>query len=126
MMPELFANSRFIVNVTPNFGSGIHERVSNGFAAKACVVSDDNNYSRKKLSGFPTYFGFDWADPDWEEKLISHLEDSKVYAGEEFQPALDLLDQDFSWDRLFQEMLDIAEMVRILCANDAYFQAYAY
>ncbi|MDL2284130.1 hypothetical protein LJC19_03165 [Oxalobacter sp. OttesenSCG-928-P03] len=121
---ELFANSKFVVNVTPNFASGIHERVPHGFAARACVVSDDNDCSRSNLSGLPTYFGFDWADPDWEEKLISHLEDSKVYAEEEFQPALDLVNQDFSLDQVFQAMLEIAEVVRMLDVNDATFQAY--
>lgn len=123
-MQELFANSKFVVNVTPNFGSNVHERVPYGFAAKACVISDDNDYSRNNLSDIPTYFGFDWTDPDWEEKLIDHLEDSKAYE-DEFQPALDMANQEFSLNRRFQAMLDIVEMVRMLDANDAFFQTYA-
>ncbi len=109
---ELFANSKFIVNTSPNNSLGAHERVLLGFGSKACVVSDSNDYSRALFSGCPTFFGFDWADPDWEEKVVSHLESGKTFDDEAFQPALDILNQEFCPHRAFQVMVDIAETVR--------------
>jgi hypothetical protein len=107
----LFADSKFIVNITPNFASGTHERVPNGFAAKACVVSDDNTYTLNKFTGLPNYFGFSWVDPDWEDKLIAHLESNRTY-DDELEPAFELTNRDFSGLNFMRTMLEIAEVVR--------------
>lgn len=45
-LAALYAETQYLVNTTPNFSMGVHERVPNGFAAKACVISDDNAFSR--------------------------------------------------------------------------------
>lgn len=112
LMQGLFADSKFVVNVTPNFASGTHERVPNGFAAKACVVSDDNTYTLDRFSELPNYFGFSWVDPDWEEKLIAHLESPRIYSDDELEPAFELTHREFSGLNFVQAMLRIAEMVQ--------------
>lgn len=107
----LFADTQYVVNVTPNFASGTHERVPNGFAARACVVSDDNAYTLAKFQSLPTYFGFSWTDPDWEAKLVDHLEGQRAY-DDELEPAFQLAHRDFSGLNFMQSMIQIAEIVR--------------
>ncbi|HEX4030489.1 MAG TPA: hypothetical protein VHX20_09000 [Terracidiphilus sp.] len=111
LMHGLFADTKYIVNVTPNFASGTHERVPNGFAAKACVVSDDNTYTLTKFHNLPSYFGFSWADPDWEAKLIDHLESHRTY-DDELEPAFQIAHRDFNGLNFMQSMIQIAEVVR--------------
>jgi hypothetical protein len=110
-MHGLFADAKYIVNVTPNFASGTHERIPNGFAAKACVVSDDNTYTLAKFHQLPNYFGFSWADPDWEVKLIDHLESHRTY-DDELEPAFQMAHRDFNGLSFMQSMIQIAEVVR--------------
>lgn len=68
-LPELMADTQFVVNSTPNFGSGAHERVLAAFAARACVVSDHNDYSRNVLAGVPSFFGVEWHTDDLADRL---------------------------------------------------------
>lgn len=111
LVQGLFADSKFIINVTQNVSSGIHERVPNGFAAKACVVSDDNAYTLSNFTELPSYFGFSWVDFDWEDKLVAHLEGDRAY-DDVLQPAFELSDRDFNGIKLMQTMLEIAQVVR--------------
>jgi hypothetical protein len=110
-LAELFADTQFIVNTTPNFSSGTHERVLYGFTAKACIVSDDNDFARRRFGAVPSYFGFDWTDPDWAEKLAARFADRETY-DDRMQPALDLVESEFNLARLMQAMSEIAELVR--------------
>jgi hypothetical protein len=111
LMHGLFADTKYIVNVTPNFASGTHERVPNGFAAKACVVSDDNAYTLTKFHNLPSYFGFSWTDPDWEAKLIDHLERHRA-SDDELWPAFQMAHHDFNGLNFMQSMIQIAEVIR--------------
>jgi hypothetical protein len=111
LVQGLFADSKFIVSVTPNVASGTHERVANGFAAKACVVSDDNAYTLNKFADLPNYCGFSWVDPDWEDKIVAYLESDRTY-DDALQPAYELSNQEFNGAKLMQTMLEIAEVVR--------------
>lgn len=107
----LFADAKYIVNVTPNFASGTHERVPNGFAARACVVSDDNTYTLANFHHLPSYFGLSWTDPDWEARLIEHLESPRTY-DDELEPAFQVAHRDFNGLHFMQSMIQIAEVVR--------------
>jgi hypothetical protein len=108
---ELFADTQFVVNTTPNFGSSAHERIPNGFAARACVVSDDNDYTRQSFADLPTYFGFDWTDADWAEKLVARFEDPEDYS-DMMQPAFDRGAREFDGLKFMRALLDLAEMLR--------------
>jgi hypothetical protein len=108
---ELLADTQYVVNTTPNFGSGSHERIPNGFAARACVVSDDNDYTRTTFGELPTYFGFDWTDPDWAERLIERFEDDEDFS-EATQPAFELGAREFDGTKFMGALIEIAQMMR--------------
>jgi hypothetical protein len=120
-LPALYADAQFIVNVTPNLSSGAHERVMQGMAAKACVISDDNDFTRRRFGTLRNYHGFDWTDPDWVEKIAAQFDDRTDY-GDLVQPAVDLLEADFAPRKLVDALLEIAELVRFgeNCAPLAY------
>jgi hypothetical protein len=111
-LAELYADTQFIVNTTPNFSSGTHERVLYGFTAKACVVSDDNDFTRRRFGALPSYFGFDWTDPDWADKIAARFADREDY-DDRMQPALDLVESEFNLAKLIQAMVEIAELMRL-------------
>jgi hypothetical protein len=84
-LPELMADTQFVVNTTPNVASGTHERVLAGFAARACVVSDLNDYLRASFACLPSFFGVEWHTDDLADCLAS------VWAmTEDLGPATDL------------------------------------
>jgi len=120
-LPALYADAQFIVNVTPNLSGGAHERVMQGMAAKACVISDDNDFTRRRFGALRNYQGFDWTDPDWAEKIAARFDDHTDY-GDLMQPAVDLLEADFAPRKLVDALLEIAELVRFgeNCAPLAY------
>lgn len=68
-LPELMADTQFVVNTTPNFGSGVHERVLGAFAARACAVSDHNDHSRVAMADVPSFFGVEWHTDDLADRL---------------------------------------------------------
>ncbi|MBV8911943.1 MAG: hypothetical protein JOZ05_02750, partial [Acetobacteraceae bacterium] len=56
-IPLLYANSQFVLNTMPNFSHGTHDRVLYGFAARSCVVTNENADMRERFGALPTYFG---------------------------------------------------------------------
>jgi hypothetical protein len=110
-LPELYADAQFIVNVTPNFSSGAHERVLQGMAAKACVISDDNDFARRRFGALPSYHGFDWNDPDWPEKIVAWFDSREDYEDRP-QLAVDFLAAEFDIGKLIGALLEIADLVR--------------
>lgn len=74
-LDTMYADTQILVNVTPNFASGAHERVLRGFAARCRVVSDDNEHGRTVLHGLPTYHGMDWHAPDLAERVAAAFHD---------------------------------------------------
>ena len=116
-LAELTADTQFVVNATPNFGSGAHERVLAGFAARACVVSDHNDYSRKAFANVPSFFGVEWHTDDLAERLAA------IWATEgDLGPATDvaaqLADTTFAPSNFIETLLELAE-IRIFTMNRA-------
>ena len=108
-LPELMADTQFVVNTTPNFSSGVHERVLNAFAARACAISDHNDYSRANLAGFPSYFGVEWHTDDLDDRL------AEIWAidgdlGPATDAALQHVETQHSPILLMQGMLELAEL----------------
>jgi hypothetical protein len=120
-LPALYADAQFIVNVTPNLSYGAHERAMQGMAAKASVVSDDNDFTRHRFGALPNYHGFDWTDPDWADKIAARFEDPADY-GDLAQPAIELLETEFAPRKLTDALVEIAAIVRFgeSCAPLAY------
>lgn len=111
-LAELYADTQFVVNTTPNFSCGTHERVLYGFTAKACVISDDNDFTRRRFGALPSYFGFDWTDADWVESIAARFAEREVY-DDRVQPALDLVESEFNLTKLTQAMFEVAELMRL-------------
>jgi hypothetical protein len=107
----LYASSQMIVNTTPNFGSGLHERVSDGFASRTVVISDRNDYARRVLDPLPTYVGYDWTDPDWREKVAARYDDPTDYS-DLTQPALDFVERSFDPLDFMESLIEAASLVR--------------
>jgi hypothetical protein len=110
-LAALYADTQIIVNTMPNFATGTHERVLQGFAAKACVVSDDNDFTRSRFGALPSYFGFDWTDPDWAEKVAARFADPEGF-DDRVQPAWDLVTSEFDFAGLIRAMTELAELMR--------------
>jgi hypothetical protein len=109
---ELMADTQFVVNTTPNFGSGMHERVLAAFAARACVVSDHNDYSRNILAGVPSFFGVEWHTDDLADRLAD------IFAiAEDLGPATDvalqLTETVFAPVNFMQALLELGEIGRL-------------
>jgi len=77
-----YAQAQILVNTTPNFATGAHERVLRGFAARACVISDENAFAASVLSQLPTHHAVDWSAADLPDRLASLLDGAAPEEGE--------------------------------------------
>ncbi len=111
-LPEAYAETQFVLNSTPNFASGVHERVAYGFDARCCVVSDQNAYMRTALAGIPTFFAIDPGDAGVSERLRAIYDDPADYT-DLAQPALDLSADAFDGVRYMHSLLELADEVRV-------------
>ncbi len=107
-----YAQSQILVNVTPNFAGGAHERVLRGFAARCCIASDNNAFAHERLQPLPTYHGFDWHAPDLPDRLaaIFHMawcEEAELDAAETFVAA------NYDPERFLQRMIELALLARM-------------
>lgn len=110
-LPTLYSQTQFLLNTMPNFATCTHERVLHGFAAKCCVVTNENSFMRERFGGLPSYFGVDTEATDLEERLAGLCYGSKRY-DDELQPALDLVQDEFSAASMMRGMIDLALEVR--------------
>jgi hypothetical protein len=63
-LSSIYADTQFLLNTSPNVGSGIHERVAYGLDARCFVVSDQNDFSERYLQNIPTFKGLDFFDEE--------------------------------------------------------------
>ena len=94
-LPLLFANTQFLLNTMPNFSHGTHERVLYGFAARSCVVTNDNAEMRRRFGDLPSFFSVSTEAEALSDQLAALHATSERY-DERTQPALDLMEQEFS------------------------------
>ena len=118
-MPRVYAETQFMLNTTPNFSSGLHERVAYGLDARCCVVSDENAFMKAELAGLPTLFAIDPAAPDLADQLQQIHDDTTDYTSAT-QPALDLVTRVFDGERYMTSLLDLAHEVRMGQQFNAY------
>ena len=110
-LPALYAETQFLVSTNPNFSHGVHERIPNGFAARACVISDENAFTRECFAGLPSFFGLDWTEPDLTGRLAAiHAEDHDL--GSLTGPALAMAEDRYAPSRFLGGMIDLAELVQ--------------
>ncbi|HEY8611633.1 MAG TPA: hypothetical protein VIL69_10145 [Roseomonas sp.] len=110
-LPALYAGTQFLVSTNPNFSHGVHERIPNGFAARACVLSDDNAFTRDRFAGLPSFFGLDWTAPDLADRIAAIFHDASD-RGPLTDAALVVAERDFGPDGFLQGMLDLAALVQ--------------
>ena len=113
----LYANTQFVLNTMPNFSTGTHERVLNGFAAKCCVVTNENDDMRRRFGPLPSYFGLDTAASDLGERLATIYYGTERY-DDQMQPALDLVQTEFSAERFVCAMLELAGEVKLAASEE--------
>ena len=111
-LPRMYAETQFMLNTTPNFSSGVHERVAYAMDARCCVVSDENAYMQKEFAAIPTFFAVDPRDPDLRDRMHEIFHDPADYTALT-QPALDLTERNFSGVRYMLSLLELAHEVRM-------------
>ena len=108
-LPELYANTAFLLNTMPNFSRGTHERVLSGFAARACVVTNENADMQTRFGALPSYFAVDTEAPDLGASLAaifhSNVEPDTL-------PALNLVSKQHSGEGYVRALIDLALTVR--------------
>ena len=110
-LPGLYADTQFLLNTMPNFSSGTHERVVGGFAAKSCVVTNENAGMAAAFGALPSYFGVDTRSPDLADQLAA-LFHSETRFDDRVQPAAALADTDFPAAGFMRALVDLALEVR--------------
>ena len=110
-LPLLFANTQYLLNTLPNFAHRTHERVLYAFEARACVVTNENTDMQTRFGSLPTYFPIDTESPALADRMaeIFHLERE---FDDESEPALDLVEQDFSGDAFMRALIEFSLEVR--------------
>jgi hypothetical protein len=111
VLPDLYADTQFLVSTNPNFSHGVHERIPNGFAARACVVSDSNAFTSAHFSDLPSFHGLDWTAPDLADRIAALFHDP-ADRGPGTEAALAVAEQDFGPMGFLQGMLDLASLVQ--------------
>ena len=114
-LAPLYARTRFLVNTTPNFARGTHERPVNAFAARACAVSDTNAFMRERFSVLPTFLGLDWTAPDLPDRLSTIFHDRTE---RDTDPALVVAERDFGPESFLRSVAELAEVVRTAAAME--------
>jgi hypothetical protein len=112
-LDAFYADCQWLVNTTPNFSTGTHERVLRGFAAKSCVVSDDNQFSRERLHGLPSYRGVEWHDAALGERLAAIYHDP-ASCDEVLQPALDYIEREHDPIAFMKAVMELAEVACVV------------
>lgn len=111
---ELIKKSKVLLNSTPNFTNGSHERVFTGMLNHAVVFSDrskyyDNTFKDEKEI---LYYSFNSLDNDID-KLINYLsKDEKLF--EITQKAYSIADQEHRWENRVDTILQMIELSKRL------------
>ena len=111
VLPGLYADTQFLLNTMPNFAHGTHERVVNGFAAKCCVVTNENADMAARFGNLPSYVGVDTDAPDLADHMASLVHGDTRY-DDRVGPAADLATQDYSAEGFMRGLVDLALEIR--------------
>lgn len=114
-LDSFYAKCHWLVNTTPNFTSGAHERVLSGFAAGCAVVSDINNYARTTLSELPSFRGLIWNADNLTDQLADTLAD-RTFVHEATAPAADFVEREFDPRGFVRSIIDLAAVAELSAA----------
>lgn len=110
-LDAMYADTRILVNVTPNLASGAHERVLRGFAARCRVISDDNDHVRTALQHLPSYHPVTWHAHDLADQVTAIFNDPAPFDGQ-LEAATDHVARHHDPTAFLQRMVDLAELAR--------------
>lgn len=114
-LPLLFANTQFLLNTMPNFSSGTHERVLYGFAARSCVITNENAEMRRRFGSLPSFFAVSTEAEELADQLAALHATSERY-DDKTQPALDLVEQEFSPVGFMRALIEFSLEIRAAAA----------
>ncbi|HQT76558.1 MAG TPA: hypothetical protein PLD10_05860, partial [Rhodopila sp.] len=111
-LDNFYAKCRWLVNTTPNFATGAHERVLRGFAAGCAVISDTNDYARDTLSGLPSFRGFTWNAADLTDCLADALAD-RALTRDATEAATTFVEREFDPRGFVRSVVDLAAVAEM-------------
>ena len=112
-LPGLYADTQFLLNTMPNFSHGTHERVLNGFAARCCVVTNENADMAARFGTLPSYVGIDTEAAALADRMAD------LFHGEtdcQTDAAAALVDRDHAAEGFMRSLVDLALEVRSAAA----------
>jgi hypothetical protein len=110
-LDPFFANCRWLINSTPNFSTGAHERVLRGFAAGCAVASDLNDYARSRLSPLPAFCGFEWNSADLTEQIAEALASTAIDP-DALDQGTQFVERNFDPIAFMQSVAELADVAR--------------
>lgn len=103
---QYFGNARFICNTNPIGRYATHERVALGLMSQGAVITDDNDYGRQNFGDLPSYLGFNWADPDLDDRIRQWVE-TRVFSQDDLWQSQAAVRQAIERAQYIPRMLDI-------------------
>ena len=109
----MYTESRFVLNATPCFRDGFHERITEGLYNGAIAVSDRNRFSDHIFANLENFVSFDWADPHWQSNLDTRLAEIQETGGD-FDPEITRqhLAAQFPLKQFVVDLLTTAQKIR--------------
>ena len=111
-LETLYAETQLLVNVTPNLGGGVHERVLRGFASRCCVLSDNNAFARTHLDALPSYHGVEWHAADLVDQVAAVFHDEGRY-DDRLDAAHAYVTRHHDPTAFLQRMADLAQLAQL-------------
>lgn len=111
---ELIKKAKVLINVTPNFTDGSHERVFTGMLNNTVVFSDKSRYYDEFFEDEKNilYYSFNSLDEDIEKLKNILKDDKKLY--EISQNAYEIANKHHSWENRVDTMLEMVNLSKFM------------
>ncbi|MDN5060301.1 glycosyltransferase [Aliarcobacter butzleri] len=111
---ELITKAKVLINVTPNFTDGSHERVFTGMLNDTVVFSDKSRYYDEFFEDEKNilYYSFNSLDEDIEKLKNILKDDKKLY--EISQNAYEITNKHHTWENRVDTMLEMVNLSKFM------------
>ena len=111
---ELIKKAKVLINVTPNFTDGSHERVFTGMLNNTVVFSDKSRYYDEFFEDEKNilYYSFNSLDEDIEKLKNILKDDKKLY--EISQNAYEIANKHHTWENRVDTMLEMVNLSKFM------------
>ena len=110
-LPGLYADTQFLLNTMPNFSHGTHERVLSGFAAKCCVVTNENADMASRFGALPSYVAVNTEAGSLADDVAALFHGDATY-DDRVDAAAALVDADYTAEGFMRGLTEFALEVR--------------